>query len=72
MRLVADVDAVGGQRKFAVEVEITGRADFDAPDDHLGEARIFELRDAARGVLVDRSTAENSGISDALRRYWSD
>jgi len=33
---------------------------------------VSSLRDAARGVLVDRATAENAGIADALRRYRSD
>jgi hypothetical protein len=61
--LVADIDAAGGQGKFAVQVQIACAADLDAPYDQFVEAGLFQFGDVFRDVLVNRPAAQNADIA---------
>jgi hypothetical protein len=63
MGLIADVDAVRGQGELAIEVQVSGAADLDTPDNGLGEAGVLYLIDIIGCVLVEGPTAEDSAIS---------
>jgi len=58
MSLVADVNAVGGQRKLSIEIQIADAVDLDAPDDGFGETGVLYFSDVAGRVLVKRAAAE--------------
>ena len=68
MGLIADVYALRGQRKLAVEVQVPGAIDLDAPDDGFSETRVFNLCDVFRGILVKRAAAEDSSQSSLSGR----